>query len=518
MKKTAIYIRVSTEEQAREGYSIEAQKHITTKYCFEHQLEITGYYIDEGISGKNISGRPELKRLLADAEKGLFNNILIWRTSRISRKAVDLLSICEFLLERGINLIATDEDININSTTGKFMLTILAAVAENERNTIAENSRFGKEQKARSGKYNPGRTPYGYNWDKENRKLVINEYEAEWVRKMYRMHLDGISTYVIAKTLNENNIPNKNGAKFWYKSTVQKILANPTYCGVIEHRQNSKKRGTAKYEVVLVRDSIDIPPIIDKDTFYLTRSILESRRKSNLKKYPDEKHYFGEVLYCQCGRKMSSKKRNSYHLVNGERRYEKITFYYDCENHRKAETGTSRCPQQSKSNGQVEKAFLKYIKNFDLEKVNIDKLNQQNEIIPLEKQKAGLYSQLEKINKRKKNLQIRFLDGIIDQDDFLNLQNEFEKESETIKNQIVIIDEEIAQIKKTIPSAESIKHIEELASQIETAWELMSDKEKRNFITQNISKIVIKDYDIIAIDFRSPQSTTKTESYKRKLF
>ena len=101
---------------------------------------------------------------------------------------------------------------------------------------------------------------------------------------------------------------------------------------------------------------------------------------------------------------------------------------------------------------------------------------------------------------------------------FLNFAKRVEKESETIKNQIVIIDEEIAQIKKTIPSAESIKQIEELASQIETAWELMSDKEKRNFITQNISKIVIKDYDIIAIDFRSPQSTTKTESYKRKLF
>ncbi|MUT67451.1 recombinase family protein [Paenibacillus sp. NEAU-GSW1] len=162
VKYVGIYARVSTEEQAEQGYSIEAQITTLRNLCKAEQKVVFKEYVDAGISGKTIEKRPAMKQLLRDVEAGKIQEVLVWKLDRISRKMSDLLQIVEHLNRYNVKFRSySEKDFDTETASGKLNIQMLGVIAEFQRNTIVENVKMGMKQRARKGKWNGG-TVLGY--------------------------------------------------------------------------------------------------------------------------------------------------------------------------------------------------------------------------------------------------------------------------------------------------------------------------------------------------------------------
>ena len=240
-KKTRCYIytRVSTAIQV-DGYSLDAQKDKLRKYAEFQDMEIVGEYSDEGHSGKNIKGRQEFMRMLNDIEDGKdgVDFVLVFKLSRFGRNAVDVLSSLQLMQDYGVNLICVEDGIDSSKEAGKLLISIIAAVAEMERENIRVQTMAGREQKAREGKWNGGFAPYGYKL--ENGELVIAEDEVEIIQMIFDRYIhtnDGING--VANYLNNHGYTKKlrqNGTIPGFSSGfIKKIIDNPVYMGKIAY-------------------------------------------------------------------------------------------------------------------------------------------------------------------------------------------------------------------------------------------------------------------------------------------
>ena len=146
---TAIYVRVSTEEQATEGFSIHAQKDKLTKYAEVSDYNIVDYYIDDGISGKNLNERPEVTRLINDVKSGKINNVLVYKLDRLTRSVKDLIYLIELFDKYNCTFNSQTEKIDTSNAVGRMFVKIIGIFAEFERENLAERVTFGYEQKTK---------------------------------------------------------------------------------------------------------------------------------------------------------------------------------------------------------------------------------------------------------------------------------------------------------------------------------------------------------------------------------
>jgi DNA invertase Pin-like site-specific DNA recombinase len=223
--KAVGYVRVSTEEQASQGLSIPAQKEAIVAYARMRGLELVEVIVDAGISGgKPLGARPGGRQLLALLAEGTVSHIVALRLDRLFRDASDCLATVEAWTKRGIVLHLLDvsgNSVDTSSAAGKFMLTILAAVAEMERNLIAERIRNVMSWKRRNGKVF-GHPPYGFARDGDD--LVPVEAEQRTLELILELRARGYSLRKIARTLEARGIPTKRGGK-WAAATVRKLLS-----------------------------------------------------------------------------------------------------------------------------------------------------------------------------------------------------------------------------------------------------------------------------------------------------
>lgn len=160
-KKAYVYLRVSTYIQV-EGKSLEGQLKEIEAYCQAYNIDIIEVYSDEGKSGKSIQGRPAFQKLLKDIEeKGGIDYVIVWKLSRFGRNARETLNALEMLQKYNCNLIAKEDRLDSSDKNGKFMITLLSAMAEMERENIIEQTNNGKKYNALSGNWNGGKPPMG---------------------------------------------------------------------------------------------------------------------------------------------------------------------------------------------------------------------------------------------------------------------------------------------------------------------------------------------------------------------
>ena len=159
-KRVGIYVRVSTEMQSIEGFSIDGQINQIKEYCEFHHFEVKDIYADRGISGKSMN-RPELQRMLEDAKEGNIDCVIVYKTNRLARNTSDLLKIVEDLDKSNVEFISLTEKIPLNTSSGKLMLQMIASFSEFERNNIVENVFMGQTRRAQEGYYQ-GNLPLGY--------------------------------------------------------------------------------------------------------------------------------------------------------------------------------------------------------------------------------------------------------------------------------------------------------------------------------------------------------------------
>lgn len=210
-KRVAIYTRVSTTEQALDGYSIEAQETLGKQFCEFNGHIVYKVYSDKGISGKSIEARSAMKEMLKDAKDKKFDMVITWKINRIARNTLELLQIVDLLEKNNIVFKSYTENFETETPSGKFALQMLGAVGELERGQIAQNVKLGCMSRAKEGRWN-GNVVLGYDLkertDSTNKKrkdttLVINEMEAEIIKTIFTLYSQGKGYKAITNYLNK---------------------------------------------------------------------------------------------------------------------------------------------------------------------------------------------------------------------------------------------------------------------------------------------------------------------------
>lgn len=232
--RTAIYARVSTKDQADEGYSIEAQLEKMRLYCQSKEWMIYDEYIDAGISGATLE-RPALQKMIKDCEAGKFNMVLVYKLDRLSRSQKGTLYLIEDVFHpNNVKFSSIQENFDTSTAFGMAMVGILSVFAQLERSQIADRMQMGRDERAKSGLYHGGgNVPIGYDYDINSQMLVINEYEALQVKEVFRLFAAGETIQSIRNYMHKH-YTNKYGS-YTTSKTIRSILTNPTYAGMIRH-------------------------------------------------------------------------------------------------------------------------------------------------------------------------------------------------------------------------------------------------------------------------------------------
>lgn len=259
--RAALYLRVSTEDQAREGFSLDAQRRRLSAYCKARGWEVAAVYVDEGHSGRDVR-RPAYRRMME--ESGSWDLILVLKMDRIHRNSVNFTLMMDALRGWGKEFNSVQESFDTTTAMGRFVMDIMQRIAQLESEQIGERVRMGMEHKARSGKGILGfGHPYGY--DVTDDGLTVNEHEARVVREMYRMRAEGSSLQAIADRMNSLGIRSKKGLD-WSRQSVHRILKNPLYCGYVRWadvlRQGEHAAIISQEEFSGLRGND--PPVIEK--------------------------------------------------------------------------------------------------------------------------------------------------------------------------------------------------------------------------------------------------------------
>lgn len=221
--KACVYTRVSTSEQAMEGYSIEEQERMCKAAIVSKGWEYIGTYSDPGISGRTMD-RLGLQKMIRAIERGEIQAVVIYKLDRLSRKQRDTMTIIEdIFLENDVDLVSLNETLDTSTPWGRAMIGILSSFNQMESENIQMRTAMGKEAKATKGGYAGGKPPLGYK--SVNGELVVVEEEAEIVRLIYKLRKDGMTMVKIAEELNKRGLKTKQGNEFRH-SAIQVILNN----------------------------------------------------------------------------------------------------------------------------------------------------------------------------------------------------------------------------------------------------------------------------------------------------
>ena len=354
-KKTircAVYTRVSTTEGlGQEFTSLDNQRESAESYVQSQRSEgwtvLPDRYDDGGYTGANTD-RPALQKLLADIKESKIDCVVVYKVDRLSRSLLDFSHLLESFEQNNVTFVSVTQHFNTNSSMGRLTLNILLSFAQFEREIISERTRDKIAASKKRGKWVGGSPPLGYDIDKVNHKLVVNQNEADLVKEIFDLYLEKRSLLSVATALNEKNYTTKKYATFKgkksggvkFKSTsIQSIVKNPFYIGKVHHAgvlyQGEQER------------------IISDEVFQKTQEILaNNRRERKVAGVITNIGLLNSILKCKaCDSTMyyiySRKGASKYH-------------YYLCMNAQKR--GYKSCPTRLISAQSIENKFMEFLR------------------------------------------------------------------------------------------------------------------------------------------------------------
>ena len=388
-----LYPRVSTDDQVREGFSLDEQEKEMKKLCMYKNYQIYKVYREEGVSAKNMN-RPKFQEMIQDLKDGKINRIIVYKLDRLTRSIQDLEVICKFIEKYHCSLDSVSEEINTDTATGVFFIRMTTILAQLEIERTSERTKFGLKGAAKNGHF-CGKAPIGYR--KINKELVIDDLESEVVKEIFDDYVNGLSVCTITKKLNNKNALNRN----WRTTTIDRMLSNYIYCGDYLYGKRAKNMKPIHLENIC-------PAIIDKETF----KMVQTQKERNLKNYT-RKHtyvYMQKIVCSKCNKIMGGSSTTS--------RNKSTQIYYKCN-----------CCNTRINEKKIEKPLMLFLndmldyyllidnnfKSFFNENLNIE-INKYNKM-------------LDKCNKKLKKIKEAYLDDLIDKDEFIT-------EEKAIKSQI----------------------------------------------------------------------------------
>ena len=235
--KVAAYCRVSTDDEDQLN-SYRVQKDYYTRYIANNEKwEFVDVYADEGITGTQVKKRDEFLRMIKDCEKGKIDMILTKSVSRFARNIVDSLSFVRKLKAMGIAIYFEEQNINSLKEDSETYIGIYSVMAQSESENISANVKWGISKRMENGTYCSNMNMFGYRRDKITKEITIVESEAEVVRWIFNLFLDGKSALQIKNWLEENGIKTFYGKSVWQTTSILAILQNEKYCGDVMYQK-----------------------------------------------------------------------------------------------------------------------------------------------------------------------------------------------------------------------------------------------------------------------------------------
>ncbi|SDP72997.1 recombinase family protein [Clostridium gasigenes] len=500
IKKMAIYTRVSTIEQAEEGYSIDEQQRLLNEYCKKMGYEVYKCYSDRGISGKNIKSRPALKELLKDAEDKKFTNVISWKINRVSRKLSDVLKIVDILEQNNITFKSYSEPFETDTPAGKMQFQMMALIGEFERSTISQNIKMGMCAKAKSGNWCGGRV-LGYDLmvveglegaKRRKTKLTINEKESETVRFIFNEYYKGKGYKAITNQINKLEYKTKLGNNFSVGS-IRDILTNPVYIGKVRYnvRQNwSEKRRRNINPNPIIVDGLH-KGIIDIDIWDKVQDLLESKKGKPSRIYDGEYPLTGILRCPKCGAGMVIS-RTTNTLVDGTK---KRIVYYACGNWKNK--GIAVCNSNTirvdKANEYVFNKLSELLSNEKMVKSIVSNVNKErvNKVNPSKKELQQIDKELEKLDKKRSKIFEAYEDEILTKEEFQSRKQELDERSKKLQEEkaplLVTLSDDVSE---AIPY-DFIKSILENFSKVLTGN--VSREQQKKLLHMIISEITINE-------------------------
>jgi site-specific DNA recombinase len=468
MNDTGIYVRVSTEEQAQEGFSIRAQEQKLTDYARIKDWQIYKIYADEGISGKDIKGRPAVKELIADVEAGKIKNVLVFKIDRLTRSTADLIYLVDTFNKYDCAFNSLLESIDTHTPSGRMFLKIIGIFAEFERENIIERTKVGVERKVKEG-YSlcTAQASYGYDRAIGERIQTINEAEAEIVREIFEMFVTGGETLTnIARLLNLRGIKTKCN-KNWDSTKIRRLLKNSNYIGNVRHHINDPKRATHY-------DGLH-EPILDEEIFFAANRLLANNSQVCITKPPDNDKYFSGFLVCaDCGYKLKT-----YTTFKQLKTRKQKAIGYVCPN-RTLKT----CRAPSMSHAKAEAAFTEYLSQIeDFEPPELD-ITTEQKVRENTKNITVYESKLKALDAKNRETLELYVSNELAFDEYREMRAKIEADR-------AFINAEIERIKLP-PETESNFSKDDIILNLRENWELLTCAEKRTFLRNFVEKIVIK--------------------------
>ena len=484
MQNAGIYVRVSTERQAQEGYSVAAQKENLLRFARTNNFKVYDIYADEGISGKSVEGRPSVKRLIKDIQNGFVDVVLIQKFDRLTRNITDTEEFIKLFQKYDVDVWSiSDGKVDISNSNGKFMTLLRGLFAQHERELTSERIKLAFQEKVRQG-YTLccATTPYGYDRIKGDKVIVVNINEASVVKRIFKMYVDGTPFTSIAKILTAEGIPTKNVGKtvnkhkngeivgtktfvgVWSPKLIRLMLSNPVYIGKVRYGIGRKDYyiGDGHHE-----------PIIDEELFNKVQDKLSKIEKKVRTNRPKDDVYFCGTLVCGvCGNKLTTAR--TMRKKDGET---KLFNSYRCVNQEK-----QICKSRYISHKKAEEAFIEYLTNNVSEFDCIDDLKipeDANKLIEIKSIKKQL---LQKRAKQKEVMNL-FMASSLSYDKFKYISDELDKVIKEYETKLKSLEDRVGtnlKIDKKRISKSIVEH-----------WKVLTNQEKYEFLNQFVESITI---------------------------
>ena len=486
-KLCGIYMRVSTEDQAREGFSLPEQKERLEAYCKFNNYKIVEYYTDAGISAKTGNKRPEYDRMLEDGRQGKINMIIALKLDRITRSTRDWETLMDYLEKYNVNIAFVNDDINTTTANGKMVSRIMMSVSQNEIERTSERTIIGLEGAIKKG-HIPARAPLGYKH--VDKKLVPDSLTKDIVIRIYNLYYDGLTYNTIAKIFNEEKVYDKTN---WKDTSILKIISNVVYKG--DYIQGKTTKNPRYFENV-------VEPIISKELW----ENCQVQKKKNQRNYMRSQTYiFLQKLKCpKCRRILAG---GASHKIKADKWY----FYYRCEN----------CKNNIKETD-IEES-IKHILSDILEYDNV-----VNEFFlpmlknKLDNNKQDYEKEIKKLENKKDKVKEAFLNDLFTIEEVKTKTEIIDKQINDIKNKI--LENETAEqldftvddilLKRDMDFINKVKYPISYYA-FNDCWDLLEREIKADIVMRFIDNIELESkgnrYSVKQVDFRS----TMYEDFKK---
>ena len=468
-KIAGVYIRVSTEDQAREGFSLGEQEEKLLALCKFKDLEVYKVYKDAGISAKDMEHRPQFQEMLKDMKDGKINYIVAYKLDRITRSVRDLEELISVLEQYNCFLLCDRDDVNTSTANGRFFVRMLTVLSQLEIEIVSERTKFGLNGAIKSG-HIPGQRPFGYK-SANDRKMIIDNATRPYVEKIFDMYLEGKSFQQIANYFEENNIYPK---KKWKDTTIQKIIDNKIYMGDYEQYKRIGKQ--ENLEPIVYMNVVE--PIISRAKW----EECQRQKERNQRTYTRDRIYtFFQRLKCpNCSRIMKCKGSGG-----AKRKY----MYYTCEH----------CHINFNEN-HVElllKDFIYDLLEYDMavKKFFLPVLEDKSNNIDT----STIDKEIRKLQKQRDRIKQAYIKGIVEIDDFKEdykliedkLANLETKKLELINLENFNYSPHELLAERDLEKEKMIR-LDTLNSLLKSKWNVMDKSEKQEFISKFIDTIEIK--------------------------